>query len=293
MPTRLLRPGILDSRQVNELPEHVEIFYRRLMSVVDDHGRCEADSELLRAGLFARQFDRWSLARVTEALSILSAPPLIDGQEPLVRVYQVGYKKYLEINKFGQRARGASKFPSPDAINPLTNDGGARASADNDGGARASADNDGGARASADNDGGVRASADNDGGVRASADNDGGVRAMSAYARATNTNTNTHSPPHSDEAFRIFWNRYPLKDGENLCCQLWLSLVTPENQAAVLACLDRYLKSEQVSRGVVKSPRNWLHDSSRDGWAADWPAANGHRKAAVGLIEELLADEED
>jgi hypothetical protein len=42
MPSRLLREGILDSEAVNALSFAAEVFYRRLMSVVDDFGRPRA-----------------------------------------------------------------------------------------------------------------------------------------------------------------------------------------------------------------------------------------------------------
>ncbi len=39
MPNRVIREGILNSQRVNKLTEPAELFYRRLMSVVDDFGR--------------------------------------------------------------------------------------------------------------------------------------------------------------------------------------------------------------------------------------------------------------
>ena len=79
--------------------------------------------------------------------------------------------------------------------------------------------------------------------------------------------------PNASERFAEFWDRYPLKTGMDLTCQIWLSLVTISDEAAVFACLARYLASDHVARGVVMSARNWLHDCARDKWAAEWPAA--------------------
>ena len=81
MPTRIIREGILDSKAVNALSEQAEIFYRRLMSVVDDYGRFEADTELLRARCFPRQLERWPEARVEDCLTEISR------HSPLVSVY--------------------------------------------------------------------------------------------------------------------------------------------------------------------------------------------------------------
>jgi hypothetical protein len=42
MPVRILREGILTSERVDTLSPAAEVFYRRLMSVVDDFGRFSA-----------------------------------------------------------------------------------------------------------------------------------------------------------------------------------------------------------------------------------------------------------
>ena len=108
MPNRILRDGINDSRSVCALSDSGEIFYRRLMSLVDDYGRYDADPEVLRGKLFCRMLDRWPLERVQEALSEVSA-----GESPLVSVYQ--NNKFLQINNFKQAVRSKqSKWPAPD-----------------------------------------------------------------------------------------------------------------------------------------------------------------------------------
>lgn len=112
MPTRILRDGIIDSRAVNALSESGEILYRRLMSIVDDYGRFEADPELIRARCFPRQLDRWTIQRITDVLPELT---VIHGELRLVTVYAVESKKYLQINNFGQRVQCKEKYPSPDS----------------------------------------------------------------------------------------------------------------------------------------------------------------------------------
>lgn len=112
MPTRILRDGIIDSRAVNALSEPGEILYRRLMSIVDDYGRFEADPELIRARCFPRQLDRWTIQRITDVLPELT---VIHGDLRLVTVYAVESKKYLQINNFGQRVQCKEKYPSPDS----------------------------------------------------------------------------------------------------------------------------------------------------------------------------------
>jgi hypothetical protein len=118
MPNRILREGINDSEPVNRLSDEGEIFYRRLINIVDDFGRTEADAALLRPRLFARKLDQWSEERIERCLAECSAILNSDG-DPLTRVYTAGRKRYLQISKFGQRLRCAkSKHPAPPEANP-------------------------------------------------------------------------------------------------------------------------------------------------------------------------------
>lgn len=78
---------------------------------------------------------------------------------------------------------------------------------------------------------------------------------------------------NASNRFNEFWQRYPLKTGENVCAGVWLSVVSVEAENDVFACLERYLASEQVSRSVIMRPNNWLHDAARDNWKCEWPPA--------------------
>jgi hypothetical protein len=109
MPNRILREGILYSERVNALSPGAEIFYRRLMSCVDDYGRSEAHPAILRGKLYALQLDRVSEADIQRHMS-----ECCDEPEPLIVVYTVNRKRYLQIQNFGQRARTASKCPGPE-----------------------------------------------------------------------------------------------------------------------------------------------------------------------------------
>lgn len=107
MPNRILREGILSSEPVCSLSWAAEVFYRRLMSKVDDHGRFDASPKLLRSGLYPLQIDKVSdadigkwLTQVVEA-GLVSVYPAADG------------KRYLELKKFGQQVRSRSKYPEP------------------------------------------------------------------------------------------------------------------------------------------------------------------------------------
>lgn len=105
MPNRVLRDGILRSERVDRLSPGAEIFYRRLMSVVDDYGRYYASPKLLNADCYPLKEES---VPVEDYLAECSA-----GEQPLVIVYTVGGKRYLEIQEFQQRQRSESKFPAP------------------------------------------------------------------------------------------------------------------------------------------------------------------------------------
>ncbi len=103
MPNRILREGILTSRPIASLTDDGEIFYRRLMSIVDDYGRFECDLDILRARLFPLVLDRWPVARIKAAL---------EECRDLIQIYGEG-KMYLQIKNFRQKTRSPSKCPDP------------------------------------------------------------------------------------------------------------------------------------------------------------------------------------
>lgn len=107
MPNRILREGILTSERIAGLSWQAEVFYRRLMSVVDDFGRYFARPMALRAACFPLQLDRvkdtdiekWLTEAVNHRLLILYA---IDGVP------------FLEMLDFRQQVRAKkSKYPDP------------------------------------------------------------------------------------------------------------------------------------------------------------------------------------
>lgn len=127
MPRRLIREGILDSRAVNSLSESGELLYRRLMSALDDYGRFELDLDIIRARCFALQLDNWPVSRIAahmyemsggspliaEQYRTIAVPEPEHGQGPLVTIYAVGFKVYMQLNNFGQRIQAKSKCPEP------------------------------------------------------------------------------------------------------------------------------------------------------------------------------------
>lgn len=104
MPSRILREGIVSSERVNKLSEKAEVFYRRLMSVVDDYGRYFAHPAILRTACYPLRLDTTSEADIKQLLG-----ECVDAG--LVLFYNAG--KHIQLTDFKQQTRSASKFPQP------------------------------------------------------------------------------------------------------------------------------------------------------------------------------------
>lgn len=110
MPNRILREGILTSPRMAKLGWAEEVFYRRLMSVVDDYGRYFADVGLLRAACYPRQLNKVSDSDVGKWLGACQ-------DAALVRVYQVEGEGYIALLDFNQQVRAKkSKFPDMPSV---------------------------------------------------------------------------------------------------------------------------------------------------------------------------------
>jgi len=109
MPGRYIREGILDSERVCNLSTKekptAELFFFRLLLVVDDYGRFEARTQLLKAKCFPCHYN----IDKTDILNFLKAC----ASQRLLDMYTVNSKWYLQVYNFKQRTRGASKYPNP------------------------------------------------------------------------------------------------------------------------------------------------------------------------------------
>ncbi len=105
MPTRILREGIISSERVNSLTERGELFYRKLMSVVDDYGRFFANTISILGSCYPMRPDVCE-ADVKQFLNECV-------EKGLVVIYGGG--KYLLMLEFRQQTRSRSKFPEPTA----------------------------------------------------------------------------------------------------------------------------------------------------------------------------------
>jgi uncharacterized phage protein (TIGR02220 family) len=97
----------LTSERVDLLSPAAEVFYRRLMSVVDDFGRYSANPKLLRAACYPLRLDTVKDADVAQWLEEVASANL-------AIVYEVLGKHYLELADFRQQVRAKeSKCPNP------------------------------------------------------------------------------------------------------------------------------------------------------------------------------------
>lgn len=106
MPNRILREGILTSPKIALLEPDEELFYRRLLSVVDDFGRYHASPMLLRAACYPLKLDKISDKQISKWLTACHAAGLLTH-------YANGEQAYLEVSNFGAPRAKKSKFPAP------------------------------------------------------------------------------------------------------------------------------------------------------------------------------------
>lgn len=112
MPSRILREGILTSDRVNSLTPPAEVFYRRLMSVVDDYGRFDGRTGLLRVSCYPLRVDTVREADISRWIAECV-------KAGVIALYAVDGKAYLEMQDFKQQVRAKSKYPDPDDGHPL------------------------------------------------------------------------------------------------------------------------------------------------------------------------------
>ena len=119
VPQRFLRPGITTSKRFNRVSFEAQTFYIRLITLVDDYGRYEADPELLRSYTFPfgnPDGSEVSLTTIDNICQQLRAKEMVvfyDGNDG---------KKYLQVTRWKERARSDSKFPEPTREQLLAND---------------------------------------------------------------------------------------------------------------------------------------------------------------------------
>jgi hypothetical protein len=107
MPDRWIREGIIKSDAVNVLSFPAEVFFRRLLNVIDDFARFDGRAAILRAELYPLKLGTVSEADVQRWLAECQ-------KARLVSLYTVNSKDFIRVENFGQRKRAKkSKYPEP------------------------------------------------------------------------------------------------------------------------------------------------------------------------------------
>ena len=106
MPQRFLKPGLITSRKWDSCTWMAQSFYVRLLTLVDDYGRYEADSVLLRSHAFPLRED--VRGDTVEKLCLETS------DAHLVYYYQLSGKRYLQLVNWTEKPRSdKSKYPDP------------------------------------------------------------------------------------------------------------------------------------------------------------------------------------
>jgi len=108
MPNRILREGILTSDRVEQLDPAAEVFYRRLMSKVDDHGLYDARPTILRASLYPLRVDRVREADISRWIAACE-------KAGLIALYQHAGKPLLRMMDTNWPVRSEPRYPPPSA----------------------------------------------------------------------------------------------------------------------------------------------------------------------------------
>ena len=107
MPNRYLREGLLTSDAMDHTTPEEERMFTRLLLAVDDFGRFDGRSVIVRARCFPLKADL-ALATVDKWLAGLA-------RVGLVRLYDVAGKPYIQVLRWTETPRSKkSKFPDPE-----------------------------------------------------------------------------------------------------------------------------------------------------------------------------------
>lgn len=109
MPNRVVREDILNSERVEKLSYAAEVFYRRLMSMLDDYGCGDGRVSIMRSTLYPLRLEKVSESDLSKWIAECE-------KADLVRRYQHQGKPYIWLLNFNQTVRQKRrKHPPPPA----------------------------------------------------------------------------------------------------------------------------------------------------------------------------------
>jgi hypothetical protein len=72
--------------------------------------------------------------------------------------------------------------------------------------------------------------------------------------------------------FEDFIAPWPTVRNPDGAARAYVDCVTVADEEAAFAARDRYLASDEVSRGVITGVERWLYDQRKSGWTGKWAA---------------------
>jgi hypothetical protein len=109
VPNRIIRADINRSERINRLDANEEVFYRRLLNEIDDHGLFDARLSILRATLFPLRLDRVREADISRWMAACQ-------KAGLIVLYEAGGKPYLKVLNTRWKVRSEPKYPLPPVV---------------------------------------------------------------------------------------------------------------------------------------------------------------------------------
>src|SRR5579872_5815259 len=101
MPQRFLRPSIRQSKRWNRVSWFAQSLYMRLLTLVDDFARYDADPELLRSECFPYGDPDGKPIQVTTVDAALTTLAVKD----MLLLYEKDGNKYLQLTRWQERNR--------------------------------------------------------------------------------------------------------------------------------------------------------------------------------------------
>jgi hypothetical protein len=242
------------------------------MSVVDDYGRYHGSPLTIRAGCWPTCPEKINHSEVVEWLKECTS-----GDKPLIQIYSVDGAKYLQITDFKQQTRTRSKFPESEIglisdceQNVFTSRSRSRISETETEAARACEIN------------------------QPSSGENPAALGESPGVPGKNPRMLADSSVGRADRFSEFIAPWPRVANPDHAARAWISCIdTPADEGLAFAARDRYLSSDEVSRGVVSDPAKWLMDQKSAKWGGKWPPAvqrmpNGKQTAADRALQTMI-----
>jgi hypothetical protein len=280
MPTRVIRDGCLDSERIEALSLGAEVFYKRLWMIVDDFGRYEYSPVVLLSKTFPRRVREYTEQQIEKWMCECSTPIRPDTQ-PLVVLYRVGFKIYLQITDFGQRIRPdtQSKWPAPNGDFVLLSHA-APLFADFCG----ESPRDSASRARSPMTSTPTPTPTPEGGLGETRSSRGDAAPAGVAIGRKEPLSLQKAPP---EIFLKWWPLWSSVRGTNhqeFAFQAFIAEITPLNFLDFMECTRSYLAGPGADPSSGYNPENFIRDQAPDQYRARWPARRLDKKAQVTEI---------